>query len=155
MSNFDNQVEKLWELIKLRLKEICFDFLTILSINFSRNVWRVCMVILGLKGLRIYDSNHSYMYTKFYLLWTNCTICYIMWPRNSKCYFALYQTWPCHLELPGPYMWLTWQEITFTRLNQNISLGLQANEKGERCVTLPLRLLPCMWSWAQILFPFP
>ena len=68
MSNFDNQVEKLRELIKLRLKEICFDFLTILSINFSRNVWRVCMVILGLKGLRIYDSNHSYMYTKFYLL---------------------------------------------------------------------------------------
>ena len=31
-------------------------------------VWRVWMVVLGLKGLRIYDSNHSYMYTKFYLL---------------------------------------------------------------------------------------
>ena len=51
-----NQVERLWELLKSSLKGKCFDLLTNSLKKFRRNVcravWRICMLILGLKGSR-------------------------------------------------------------------------------------------------------
>ena len=59
MSNFDNQVEKLWESKKLRLKEICFNFLKILSTNFSRKCMEASLESLYGDGLSPKSDQHQ------------------------------------------------------------------------------------------------